>query len=216
MFIELVDSLRCVAPHEDTWLVAAVDRMDGRHIVTGKLGCPVCRREYPIRDGVGWFTSVSPAGAAKGLTPAPATSDEDRLTRAAALLGLTEPGGIIALGGHWTETADGIAALGAAHVLVLNTAPSDASAQEVSALVVDDKLPFADASLRAVALAGELATGPLLASAADRLRSRGRLVASVDVDVPSGIVELARDANDWVGERAVVASPPVMLRSARR
>jgi hypothetical protein len=190
--------------------------MDGRHIVTGTLGCPVCRREYAIREGVGWFTPATTVGSAQRLTPARPTSDEDRITRAAALLGLTEPGGIVALGGHWTETADGIAALGATHVIVLNAAPSDGSGQEVSALVVDDKLPFADASLRAVALAGELATRSLLASAADRLRSRGRLVASVDVDIPSGIVELARDANDWVGERTVVASPPVMLRSARR
>ena len=30
------------------------------------------------------------------------------------------------------------------------------------------------------------------------------------------VVELARDAEDWVAERSVVASPPVALRSNRR
>jgi hypothetical protein len=67
-----------------------------------------------------------------------------------------------------------------------------------------------------VALAGDTASGALLHSAADRVRSHGRLVDPAGVAVPLGIAELARDASDWVGERSVVASPPVMLRSARR
>jgi uncharacterized protein YbaR (Trm112 family) len=216
VFIELVDSLRCVEPHDETWLVAAVDRMDGRHIVTGTLGCPICRREYPIRDGVGWFTSTPGDAAASSLTLLRTTADEERLTRAAALLGIMDPGGVVVLGGHWIDAADGIAALGAAHVVVLNAVPSDTGPQEISALAVDDRLPFGSGSLRAVALAGDTASGALLDSAADRVRSHGRLVAPAGVAVPLGIVELARDASDWVGERSVVASPPVMLRSARR
>jgi uncharacterized protein YbaR (Trm112 family) len=223
MFIELVDSLRCLEPHEETWLVASVGRMDGRHILNGTLGCPICRREYPIRDGVARFASEQTAGAAR-VTPAALTTvdaadegtDDERLTRAAALLGLTDGGGIVALGGPWTAIADALPALGVAHVVVLNAPTGPESPQEVSALVVDDRLPFAPAALRGVALGGAMATASLLSSAASALRGRGRLLAPADAPVPSGITELARDAADWVGERAVVASPPVMLRSSRR
>ena len=39
-------------PHEASWLVVSFARRDGRFIVEGTLGCPVCHRQYPIRDGV--------------------------------------------------------------------------------------------------------------------------------------------------------------------
>lgn len=217
MFIELVDSLRCVVPHEDTWLVAAVVRMDGRHIVEGTLGCPVCRREYAITGGVAWFADrPSESGAPDRLTIFPAAHDEPRATRAAALLGLTEPGGIVLLGGSWAEFADATADLGAHHVVLLNAQASDASPQEVSALVVGDHVPLAVGTVRAAALGPDVATPARLTSAARVLSGRGRLVAPADAPVPEGVTVLARDARDWVGERDVVASPPVTIRSARR
>jgi uncharacterized protein YbaR (Trm112 family) len=216
MFIELVDSLRCLVTHEETWLVAAVMRMDGRHIVEGTLGCPVCRREYPIRDGVAWFSDRRPATRRSSLTMSSGPGDEALVTRAAALLGLSDPGGIVVLGGSWARFADGATELGAAHVVVLDAPASDARPQEVSSIVVDDRLPFAPGTLRAVALGREVSTPTLLASAAEALRSRGRLIAPADASVPDTIDVLARDAADWVGERGVVASPPVALRSARR
>ena len=55
MFLELVDSLRCVRTHEDSWLIARADELVDRHIVQGELGCPVCEARYPIRDGVADF-----------------------------------------------------------------------------------------------------------------------------------------------------------------
>jgi uncharacterized protein YbaR (Trm112 family) len=227
VFIELVDSLRCLEPHEETWLVAAVDRRDGRHIMHGTLACPICRRAYPIRDGIGWFAR-EPADAPPHLTiprgradgpgdeRTDERTDEDRFTRAAALLGLMDAGGIVVLGGPWTEIADRLPALGISHVVVLNAPTTPESPQEVSALVVGDQLPFRQTAVRACALGGGTATDALLASAATVLRSRGRLVGPVSAGVPTGITELARDEADWVGERAAVASPPEPLRSARR
>jgi len=215
MFIELVDSLRCVSAHEDTWLVAGVTRMDGRRIVEGKLGCPVCRREYPVRDSVAWFAGTPFDPEASRLTHAPAPAPEDRAMRAAALLGLTDAGGIVVLGGSWADCAEAIAELGPSHVVVLNRAiPIDAP-QTVSCLVVGDRLPFAAGSVRAVALDAELAATSL-GSATGALRARGRLVAPASTPVPPDVSELARDEQDWVAERVAVASPPVALRSARR
>ena len=215
MFIELVDSLRCVSAHEDTWLVAGVTRMDGRRIVEGKLGCPVCRREYPVRHGVAWFAGTPSDPEASRLTPPPAVATEDRAMRAAALLGLTEAGGIVVLGGSWADCADAIAELSPSHVVVLNRAiPIDAP-QTVSCLVVGERLPFAAGTVRAVALDAELAAASL-GSATAALRGRGRLVAPASTPVPPDVTELARDDQDWVAERVAVASPPVALRSARR
>jgi len=217
MFIELVDSLRCLADHEETWLVAAVTRMDGRHIVDGILGCPICKREYRVVDGVAWFTTSGEPSPA-GLTPPGGPAHEDLVLRAAALMGLTDAGGIVCVGGPWVACADALAELGPAHVVTLTAQarPSGAGAEAVSALVVDDRLPFGTGAVRAVALGAELATGALVRSAVSVLRSRGRLVAPADSGVPDGVTELARDETDWVAERVAVASMPVALRSARR
>jgi hypothetical protein len=216
MFIELVDSLRCLEAHDETWLVAAASRTDGRHLVEGVLGCPICRREYVIRDGTAWFSTRRPDTADRSLTTFPADSDVTRVTRTAALLDLSQPGGIVVLGGSWAAHADAVAALGAAHVVVLNARASESSVQEVSSIVVDDRLPFGPAALRGIAVDGGGASSTLLSSAASSLRSRGRLVAPSDATVPGGVELLARDDQVWVAERTVVASPPIALRSVRR
>jgi hypothetical protein len=216
MFIELVDSLRCLSPHDETWLVAAASRMDGRHVIDGVLGCPVCKREYAVRDGTAWFSARQPDAASPDLTTLSVDADPDRVTRTAALLDLSQPGGIVVVGGSWAAHADAVAELGVAHVVVLNARASESSVQEVSSIVVDDRLPFGPTALRGVAVDGSGASLGLLSSAASSLRSRGRLVAPSDVAVPDGLEVLARDDRVWVAERTVVASPPIALRSVRR
>ncbi|HEX5073669.1 MAG TPA: hypothetical protein VFW03_10705 [Gemmatimonadaceae bacterium] len=216
MFIELVDSLRCLEPHEETWLVAAASRMDGRHLIEGVLGCPVCRREYAIRDGTAWFSARQPDAAVQDLTTLAVDADPAHVTRTAALLDLSQPGGIVVLGGSWAAHADAVAELGAAHVVVLNARASGSSVQEVSSIVVDSRLPFGLAALRGVAIDASAASPALLSSAAVSLRARGRLVAPSDAPVPGDVEVLARDDHVWVAERRAVASPPIALRSVRR
>ena len=70
MFIELVDALRCPQPHAESWLVVASTRTQARHILEGTLGCPVCRAEYPIVDGVVDFRGDSAAAATTATTAA--------------------------------------------------------------------------------------------------------------------------------------------------
>jgi hypothetical protein len=88
MFIPLVDSLRCIAGHEDTWLVASIERNEDRDIRHGFLGCPICFAEYPIREGVVYF-GVDPSAAI--TTTMPAHIQEDDAVRLAAALDLTDP-----------------------------------------------------------------------------------------------------------------------------
>ena len=52
MFIELTDHLRCPADHDESFLVLLPDRMEGRSVRTGHLGCPVCGRTFQLADGV--------------------------------------------------------------------------------------------------------------------------------------------------------------------
>src|SRR5689334_5424546 len=101
MFVDLISSLRCLTPHEDSWLVAVSRRMEERSIVEGTLGCPVCRREYPVVGGVGYFGVE--VGASAPPTDAPV--DEDGALRLAAFLGLESPGGLVVLGGAWAGLA---------------------------------------------------------------------------------------------------------------
>jgi hypothetical protein len=69
MFIELVDALRCLHEHEESWLVAAVERFEGRYIDRGSLGCPVCRTQYRIDRGAADFRGTAAADAPPAVRP---------------------------------------------------------------------------------------------------------------------------------------------------
>src|SRR5437867_8055225 len=56
MHIELTELLRCPESHQADPLVLSTGEMAGRMVRTGLVGCPVCRKEYPIVKGVVYFT----------------------------------------------------------------------------------------------------------------------------------------------------------------
>src|SRR2546422_788150 len=56
MHIELTELLRCPEPHQPDPLVLSTGEMAGRMVRTGLVGCPVCRKEYPIVRGPVYFT----------------------------------------------------------------------------------------------------------------------------------------------------------------
>ena len=85
MFIELTEHLACPERHEETnFLVLAQNEMDGRRVVSGSVGCPLCKREYGIEGCVVRFGDAA-AEAAGGALPDAATLQ--------ALLGIAGPGG---------------------------------------------------------------------------------------------------------------------------
>ena len=215
MFIELVDHLRCIRPHEDSWLVAASYRMDERHVVEGVLGCPVCRAEYPVRDGVADLTG----GAEPLVPPAAAPGDPqaggDAALRLAALLHLLEVRAPVLLGGRWSACAPLLAAAVPAAFLLLNPAPRPARHPALSTLLAAGRVPIAAGALHAAALDAALAADPAVVTAAARaLRPGGRLVAPAVAPLPDGLTELARDERHWVAESSGPASAPVGLARA--
>jgi len=210
--LDLVDLLRCPAGHEETWLVLTAERWDERRVLRGRLGCPVCRAEYPVVNGVVDFT----AGAGAATEPSPggdaSTPDRDdaRIVRLAAQLDLREPGGTVLLAGSYAGLADGLTGLTESNCVVLGpVSPSDA----VTALRVGTRLPLATGSIRAAAI--DDLGGPVApAEVARVLRPGARVVGRVGQPLPGGVVEVARDTKEWVA--AVLPTGPEIVGLVRR
>jgi uncharacterized protein YbaR (Trm112 family) len=143
MFIELADHLRCPSDHEERYLVLLPDRMVGRWVTEGHLGCPVCGRTFELREG------VLDAGGAGG-PPAPESAlDADGLV---ALAGVNGPGGYFVLvgapAGEWRAVAErmpGVALVG------MNPAAGVEDEPGISVLR-GDRLPLKSRSMRGVVL----------------------------------------------------------------
>jgi hypothetical protein len=170
--------------------------MVGRHIVEGRLGCPVCEAIYPIAGGAVLFAPPS--------TPRQ-TADPDDVLRTAALLDLADPGGVVVLVGPWSAYARPLVDVVDAHLLVID--PTGAT-EGVSAIHAGGAIPLAAGSIRAAATDAPVGLVPAL-------RPGGRLLAPVTASVPAGVRELARDDRHWVGEATAGSSGPVSLGRRR-
>ncbi|HUX32669.1 MAG TPA: hypothetical protein VMV51_02255 [Gemmatimonadaceae bacterium] len=213
MFIELVDSLRCPRPHEDAWLVLGADRMDGRNVMDGVLGCPVCDARFPIANGIADLRT----GAAAPVPDAssPVAPDAEQAMRLAAFLNLGDARGFAVLAGSWTAQAAGVQAITDMHLLLVNPAPGVAIGNGTSGILADERLPLAPGSAYGVAL-DRSASAALLVHAVQGVRPGGRMVAPADLPLPPGATELARDAVLWVAERAAAPGPLVSLSRGGR
>ena len=218
MHIELVDCLRCPQPHADSWLVAAVTRFDGRDIVDGELGCPICRRRYPVREGEADFTDRESSASDGAESPvattdgeAPRTPDE-LLLRARALLDLREEGGIVLLGGTRGAVALMLEEI-PVMTLLLNRSPGAAPpGRYPSALRTATAPSIAPGALRGAWLDASTASDATVVAVARALRVGGRLLAPASTPVPPGLRVLARDAQEWVAESDGRTSAPITLK----
>ena len=210
MFVEIVDALRCPRPHEESWLVLAARRTEDRHVLEGTLGCPVCRAEYPIHDGIADFTAAAPPDRA----PAPAVVDLAPAEHLAAMLDLGDSRGFAVLIGAWGARADQLLELIDAPPLLLVEPPAHVTmGHGLSGIRAGATLPVATGAARGVAT--DSADPARVAEAARVTRVGGRIVAPADSPVPHDVRELARDAAVWVGERLPLPSAPVTLHVRR-
>jgi hypothetical protein len=220
-----------VRPHADSWLVARADELVDRHILRGELGCPVCGARYAVRDGVADFAAdasrataadaMRPSGSARPVAQRDSAASSDTTQalalRAAALLGLTEPGGLVVLAGAWSACANELLEMvDGVQLLALGPAPALRSGGALSLALIPDVLPLAAESARGIALDAAHATPSLLAGAARALAPSGRLIAPAYALVPESLRELARDEEHWVAAAAppsnVSAPVPIALR----
>jgi hypothetical protein len=211
VLLALTDLLRCTNDHAESPLVARADVVEARRLVTGVLGCPVCRAERTIAGGViHWSAppSAPPSAPAAARAPAAAVPADprpdtsgDALMRAAALLGLAATSSPYVLCGEAGLAAAGLVGLTDA-VLVLFDPPDDRAAALATVIRGAPRLPVGPRSVRGIMLDEAWATDPArIASAVAALVPRGRLVAPAAAPLPALVREVARDAVLWVGER---------------
>jgi uncharacterized protein YbaR (Trm112 family) len=197
VYIELIDLLRCPRVHDESWLVAAFNRMDGRFVIEGKLGCPVCSASFPITSGV---ADLRDSREAPATAPAPsAESDEDTALRAAAMLGLTRAGSVAVLSGMPGSIAGMIAEMASVRVVGTNSTSAAGEHENVAMVRSSDRLPFASGSIDAVMLGASASSGEV-EDAVRVLKTGGRLVVTADSPLRGNLRELARDEKYVVAE----------------
>lgn len=208
MYTELVEMLRCVNDHDESWLVAAAYRSEGRHIMHGMLGCPVCRAQFPIEEGIADFTGGTawPRTVARIRRVADDGEADEALTlKLAAMLDLTDSTGYVLLLGHWTRLAHQLRALVPVSVLAVNPSPDVVMGDGVSG-VRASRVPVRPGSARGAAL-GDAAerepwsAGGMLAGAVASVRAGGRVVADASLPLADELTMIAQDAAHWVATR---------------
>ncbi len=198
MFVELIELLRCPNTHDETPLIAAAERTENRYVVQGTLGCPVCRAEFRIIDGVAHFGAAPP-------TPLQAP-DAELALRLAAFLELHEARRPALLCGTLASQADQVARIASVPLVLLN-APDDAPGDAVANIRTDTAFPFAAGALHAAAL--DDAMPRALADAVARsVRSGGRIAGPSSLPLPEGAREIVRDDRMWVAEKIAAPSEP--------
>ncbi len=193
MFIELTDHLRCPADHDEQFLVLVPEVMDGRDVRQGSLGCPVCHRSYPIRDGIATF------GHAPGEVAAPTRLSPDAQ---AALAGLGGPGGYAVLVGGAAARADLLAQALPGIGLVLVNPPGNGPDPAFASRLIAPSLPLKTGSMRTAILGPGYGSDPAWVHEAARVVLVGNRVVG-EGEAPSvGELELAADAEGcWVAVR---------------
>jgi uncharacterized protein YbaR (Trm112 family) len=219
---DLLDALRCPAPHDESWLVAMVHRADGPTLLEAELACPLCGAEYHVTRGEAWFSgtpdSVLPEASGNAKVGDSAT-DVERLAAQLGVMGGLAP---VLLSGRYAAVATDYAALTGAPVVVIATErlPMTIRDARVSVLHIGHQVPLGAGTLAAAALdmGSAMANDAslLLASIARAVRTRGRMLAPISHRLPATLTgtmrELARDDDEWVAEVIAASSGLVELR----
>jgi hypothetical protein len=197
MHIELTEMLRCPESHREDVMVLSTGEMLGRMVRFGIVGCPVCRKEFLIKDGIVDFGAAVPSRRSAPTSGAPSPVDLQ------ALLELSGPGGFVVLLGDATRHAVGLANLMAGvHFIGIN-APSDVEELPVLSLLrTKSVVPLRQSIARGVVVGRDLATSPWLVEAHRVLLRGRRFVALHDApELPIGLEKLATAKGLWVGEK---------------
>ena len=225
---DLLDALRCPALHEESWLVAMVQRADGPILIEAELACPLCGAEYRVQQGEAWFRADSGSIEHRSVSAAPARADVERLAAQLGVMGGLAP---VLLSGRYASMAADYATLTGAPVVIITAAADETFTEHpaVSVLRIDRGLPLGASTLAAAAFDVAPEVGPsdasasasasasaLLAQVARAVRVGGRMLAPQSIvpmpAVSSMLRELARDDDEWVAELTSATSGLVSLR----
>jgi uncharacterized protein YbaR (Trm112 family) len=179
MHILLTDLLSCPRCGPEFGLVLLAERVEERRVLEGRLGCPNCREQYPVRGGELDARLVRDSAAVPGGSAAGARGVDDAgaAVRLAALLGLADARGTVLIAGPGAALAAEVAALvPELEVVALAAAPGGGTEEPgVSRVAAGAGLPFRGRTLKGVALTGG-ADPVLLAEGVRVLQPGARLV----------------------------------------
>jgi len=201
VFIELIDQLRCINAHEDTWLVASFKTVSNRFVLEGSLGCPSCSAQYPIHEGIADFSGGLALPSCEAERAAASHNREEHATLAGAYLDATEPGAAIVLGGIWAYAAAELSQMAEVRVLALNAPAGVKESDRVGLVHVGSEIPVAPGSVLGVAFDAWF-PAKLVASAIRAAHPGGRIVGPVTIPAPAELSVLAHDENYWVAQKA--------------
>jgi hypothetical protein len=205
MHIELTEMLRCPESHREDVMVLSTGEMVGRMVRFGIVGCPVCRNEYLITNGI-----VDFAGTGKGEegtdptrppSPFPLPGTDPQALQ--ALLELSGPGGFVVMVGDAARHAVGLAGLMAGvHFIGINAPPDMDELPVLSLLRTKTVIPLRQSIARGVVVGRDLATSSWLVEA-HRILLRGRRFVALHEtpQLPIGLEKLAVATGLWVGEK---------------
>jgi uncharacterized protein YbaR (Trm112 family) len=200
--IELTEMLRCPEAHREEMLVLSTGEVRDRMVRSGLLGCPVCRKEYPIARGVVNFRrSKERVLKDTYVPPSPLPSADPGNLQ--ALLELSGPGGYVVLVGAAVRHAAPLSAMMPGIHFVGVNPPVEMEEQPVLSLMyANEQMPLRSAIARGVVVGADLATSPWLVEA-HRVLLRGRrfVVENEEPDLPIGLHKLAAEGGLWVGEK---------------
>jgi len=195
MFIELTDHLRCPADHDEAFLVLLPDRIEGRSVRSGTLGCPICDRRFTLREGVLDLGDAPAAPESGGAEPLTAEA-------LVPLVGLSGPGGYLTLVGPPAAAWREVAALVPGVALVAVNPPAQVLDEEGLSVLRGGRLPLKRNSMRGVVLGRPYGGNPAWVAEASRVILPGLRVVGEGVDPPPDAIELMASAGDvWVGTR---------------
>ena len=196
----MIDLLRCINAHEDSWLVASFREVTNRMVIEGTLGCPVCSAEYQIKNGVVDFTGGERITDAEEERSSATHRREELATRAGAYLDATQPGTTIVLGGLWAYAAQELSEMADVRVIAVNAPTEVKESEKVGLIRIDRAIPLATNSAHGVALDAWFKR----ATVGDAMRITkpvGRVVGPTLLAPPEGSVVLAHDEQYWVAEK---------------
>ena len=191
MFIELTDLLRCTADHSESYLVLLPGEMDGRHVVTGDLGCPVCGRVVHLVDGVADFGGGVPSDGKTTLTA----------EALAAFLGITGPGGYVALSGGVTSLAEELGQLLPEVGLVLINPAADRPSGLAAGVLRAGRHPLKQSCLRGAVLGADVVDDPDRVAQTAGSVLPGLRVVGESGTLPAGLEVLGQTGQCWVAKR---------------
>ncbi len=213
MFFELTDLLTCPRCGPGFGLVLLVHEVEERRVKRGWLGCPNCRNNFPVENGIADLRCQPEVSGA----PRPAYEDEELALKIVALSGLADGRDYLLLDERLAHAAPAVVEMAPElEVIVVRTKPDDCAEQYgISRVLSDTPFPLVEHRLRGVAIAPG-GNRELVAAAARHVSTGGRLVMfdATDVDLEeverAGLAVITAEAGTAVAERKT--NPVVVVK----